>query len=345
MAVTVRLFAALRDAAGVAELDVPAGPVPAIIATLSEHFGEPFTTRVTVASVLIDGALVRRDADLVVHDGAQVALLPPFSGGSSAVAAVNRARERRVHRLLLVGSLLVPALLVLGVLSSRATFSLVVVVIAAGALVDMHTAFAGIGVRTVLPTGAVLALTPVLLLVFAPDSAAEWVPGALAVGTMVTFLLAIASQRRGETAMIVGSTLLSGLLVAFGAGGVLLLHDALQPSRVIGVLGLLGATDAAAVIAARPGARPRMLTLAAVAVALPAAIVFQSTAGWARNPAPVAGLALLAIVVAVSTARLRQVLRRPDLTDRPRPALLIGTADAVLVGVPLTLVWLQVLAL
>jgi hypothetical protein len=75
------------------------------------------------------------------------------------------------------------------------------------------------------------------------------------------------------------------------------------------------------------------------------AIVVQITAGWAGTVVPVVGLALVAVVSAVAGARLRQVLRRPDVIDRPRPALLIGTADATLFAMPLTALWLQLLSI
>jgi molybdopterin synthase sulfur carrier subunit len=77
--VRVRLFAALREAAGAAELEVPADRLDVILAGLQDRFGERFTTVLGYASVLVDGA--RRDPAAEVRDGAEIALLPPFSGG------------------------------------------------------------------------------------------------------------------------------------------------------------------------------------------------------------------------------------------------------------------------
>jgi sulfur-carrier protein len=77
--VRVRLFAALREAAGAAEVEVPAGRLDEILAGLEDRYGERFATVLGYASVLVDGGRGDRTAD--VPDGAEIALLPPFSGG------------------------------------------------------------------------------------------------------------------------------------------------------------------------------------------------------------------------------------------------------------------------
>ena len=82
MAVRVRLFAALRDAAGTAEEDVDAAPLPELLEGLCRRHGEVFAQRLSVSSVLIDGSATSRDADVIVGDGSEVALLPPVSGGA-----------------------------------------------------------------------------------------------------------------------------------------------------------------------------------------------------------------------------------------------------------------------
>jgi molybdopterin converting factor small subunit len=84
MSVRVRMFAALRDAAGVSEDQVDAGPLPALLATLCDRHGELFAQRLAVSTVLIDGTQTPRDAGVAVPDGAEIALLPPVSGGAGA---------------------------------------------------------------------------------------------------------------------------------------------------------------------------------------------------------------------------------------------------------------------
>lgn len=343
MAVTVRLFAALREAAGTSQVDVEPARLPVIIDGLCERFGEPFATRVRVASGLVDGQRVALGDDVVVDDGSELALLPPFSGGSTVTP-----RQVQVHRLLAVGSLLVPGLLLAGLAAGRWAFGLVVMVITIGSLVDLHATLARTHVRTVLPATLLLGAGPPLLLLVAPASWGSWAAGLVALGVMATFLVVLASPRRQDTSSIMGATLLVALLVAVGASALLRLHD-LEGSLGAGALLLLvGLTDLAVVVAGRPmrPGRVRQRLLAAVTVAVPTAVVLFATGTRAADTvAPVAGLAVVALVAALVSARLRQVLRRPAVAEGGiEPALLIGTADAVLLAAPLALLWLQVSA-
>lgn len=82
VAVRVRLFAALREAAGVAEVEVEPAPLVAVLDGLQERYGALFSKRLDQASVLVDGQRRRRDEPSPVPDGAEIALLPPFSGGA-----------------------------------------------------------------------------------------------------------------------------------------------------------------------------------------------------------------------------------------------------------------------
>jgi molybdopterin synthase sulfur carrier subunit len=78
--VRVRLFAAVREAAGVAEVEVPPGTLGSVLGELRERFGERFATVLGYASVLVDGERCGDEAT-PVPDGAELAVLPPFSGG------------------------------------------------------------------------------------------------------------------------------------------------------------------------------------------------------------------------------------------------------------------------
>lgn len=339
MAVTVRLFAALRDAAGTSQVEVDAGTVPQIVTDLCVRFGEPFASRVAVASGLLDGRPVRLDGDAMAGDGSELALLPPFSGGA---AAPNL--ERRLTQVLLAGSLLVPALLALGVYNDRWAFGLVVVVVGVGSLIDLHMTMGDTGPRTVLPPALLLAVGPALLVLLTPASADAWAGGLVALAVVLTFLLTLASPRRHDTAAIVGSTLFAGLLVAFGVTALLLLYDAVAAAQLAGLLALIAVTDVTVTLAGRrsPEARvARLAPAAVVAAALAAGAVWVGT-GRPVSVLPVVGWALAAVIAALVTVRLRGMLRLRTATPPPRPALLIGTADAVLVGAPLAFIWLQI---
>lgn len=90
MAVQVRLFAALREAAGIGEETLPPGPLPMLLDTLRQRHGERFAAVLALCTVLVDGSATPRDAAIDVPDGAELALLPPVSGGSGAGRAPRR---------------------------------------------------------------------------------------------------------------------------------------------------------------------------------------------------------------------------------------------------------------
>ena len=77
--IDVRYFASLREAAGMpAEtVDTAAADVLSLYAELQARHG--FTLPAERLRAAIDGAFARWDAPL--HDGAEVAFLPPVSGG------------------------------------------------------------------------------------------------------------------------------------------------------------------------------------------------------------------------------------------------------------------------
>jgi sulfur-carrier protein len=92
MAVTVRLFAAVREAAGTGEVAVDAPTLAALLDDLRGRFGATFAERLALCTVLVDGAATARDADVALAEGAEVVLLPPVSGGS---AGIGRGTDRR----------------------------------------------------------------------------------------------------------------------------------------------------------------------------------------------------------------------------------------------------------
>ena len=81
-AVTVRLFAAARAAAGgPAILRVPAGPLDQLLADLRRVLPPRFGEVLAVSSVVSDGVRLDPDASLEVAPGAVLDVLPPFAGG------------------------------------------------------------------------------------------------------------------------------------------------------------------------------------------------------------------------------------------------------------------------
>ena len=77
--VRVRLFAALREAAGASEVEGPGQTVGQIVDALSSRYGERFAAVARVSSFVVNGE--RAGRDVPVAEGDEVALLPPVSGG------------------------------------------------------------------------------------------------------------------------------------------------------------------------------------------------------------------------------------------------------------------------
>lgn len=79
--VTVRLFAALRDAAGAGSVDCEADTVLGLRLELAARFGEPMISRLAVSQVVVGEQAYAPGDEAVIPPGATVAVLPPFSGG------------------------------------------------------------------------------------------------------------------------------------------------------------------------------------------------------------------------------------------------------------------------
>ena len=80
---TVRYWAAIKEAAGVAQEEVAAPTLAALLAQLRRTHDERFGAVLERCSLLLDGEQVgTRDPETVaLHGGAQVDCLPPFAGG------------------------------------------------------------------------------------------------------------------------------------------------------------------------------------------------------------------------------------------------------------------------
>ena len=79
----VRMFAALREAAGTGSAQLEAGPLDELLGELCRRYGPEFAQRLAVSAVLLEGAAHAHDSDVEVADGSELALLPPVSGGAA----------------------------------------------------------------------------------------------------------------------------------------------------------------------------------------------------------------------------------------------------------------------
>ena len=79
--VSLRLFAAAREAAGLSSTEIEATTIGEVLEIARGRFGPDFTAVLAGSRVWIDGDEPARGDATPVTDGAEVAVLPPVSGG------------------------------------------------------------------------------------------------------------------------------------------------------------------------------------------------------------------------------------------------------------------------
>jgi molybdopterin synthase sulfur carrier subunit len=83
-AVTLRLFAAAREAAGTGSVPLDAVTVGDALTVARERFGPTFTAVLAGSRVWLDGEEPAEGDATPLVDGAELAVLPPVSGGADA---------------------------------------------------------------------------------------------------------------------------------------------------------------------------------------------------------------------------------------------------------------------
>jgi MoaD family protein len=79
----LRLFAALRDAAGVSRDDFDARTVASLLSQAKKRYGKAFSEALEFASIAVNGTTINvlQGEDTPLDDEDEVALMPPVSGG------------------------------------------------------------------------------------------------------------------------------------------------------------------------------------------------------------------------------------------------------------------------
>jgi MoaD family protein len=84
-AVRLRLFAAAREAAGLTADEFAAGPertLGELLLAATDRYGSEFEAVLRASRVWVNGDEPQAGTATVLHDGDEVAVLPPVSGGS-----------------------------------------------------------------------------------------------------------------------------------------------------------------------------------------------------------------------------------------------------------------------
>ncbi|MAR80618.1 MAG: molybdopterin synthase sulfur carrier subunit [Acidimicrobiaceae bacterium] len=78
--VTLRLFASIREIAGVNQIDFDAETVGEVVGLAVEKFGPDFASILPACRIWVNGNPAKEDDK--VFDSDEVAILPPVSGGA-----------------------------------------------------------------------------------------------------------------------------------------------------------------------------------------------------------------------------------------------------------------------
>jgi molybdopterin converting factor small subunit len=79
--VTVRYFAAAREAAATSTEEVPATTVAELLETLRARHGDRMGRVLAMSSLLVDGSRLSVSDDAPLAPGGCIDVLPPFAGG------------------------------------------------------------------------------------------------------------------------------------------------------------------------------------------------------------------------------------------------------------------------
>jgi len=223
---TLRLFASLREIAGASRVDVPGDTVGAVIDEASSLYGSEFSKALGRARIWVNGEEAA-DRSQVVGPEDEVALIPPVSGGSSAL---GMRQAGAIELVLPLGAL---ALLVLANLTEGGAWW-------AAAIVGVVVLWAGDLASTSMSSGRDLPLTPILATVVGTVVSVHLLglPGlglALAVAVVAPLVWAVASDSSRVLNSLASATIVS-LIVGGVTGSLLLVRSVFVPAqRAVGV--------------------------------------------------------------------------------------------------------------
>ena len=275
----LRLFANLREAAGVGSTEIEGTNVSEVLEAAAAEFGDRFAAGLSSAQVWVNGDMAELTTAVTPTD--EVAVIPPVSGGAEVMAPTAPSWY---------GEAIIAALLVAlfaANLSSVRVFVFVLVAIGLAWVWDLVEA----GQARNVPINI---FPPLIAVAAAANGAYVWgwagFAIALAIALMVTFAWAILG-RSGRGVDSIAITSLTALIAGLGAGGLALIR--LESTTATTAFLAMGTAVAAAVwITLRLGdAIPLDPNLAALGVAVIVGIVAALVADTLGFPLTLLGAA------------------------------------------------------
>lgn len=199
----VRLFANLREAAGTGTADIAGSTVAEVLHNASERFGSDFAAGLEIANVWVNGD--QADATTPVGSRDEIALIPPVSGGTTALT------ESRATPAVLV--IVLALTLALANADSVQTLTFAAVGLALAWIWDIHD--------TLTASGGVIAAVPSMIAVTAAGNAAyHWGTIGLAGAFALTVVVVLTWNLFTEYTRSIEAMSTEAATALIGAGGV-----------------------------------------------------------------------------------------------------------------------------
>jgi molybdopterin converting factor small subunit len=319
----LRLFANLREAAGVADVQMPGATVEEVLANASGEFGDRFTAGLASAQVWVNGNQAAPGTAVV--DADEVALIPPVSGGTTIV---------RSPLLMEIGLFLILALGLIGASSASIQWFAVGLVLAGGLWIYDLVDYAA-------RRGQVVAVQPAMLgLLGGVLASYRWgVPGmaSATIGAVLVALIWAVLAPRFRPVEVVATSMLVALIATVGVSAMLLLRLRSENDALAFLVVTVTAMAAAWVAGQRDisGFDPVVVTLL---IGIVMGVVAASV--WAEDDLmPMILAALAASVALVAGRNVGSLLRAGGFfTVGPVPGALHGFDAIVLAAGPFWLI-------
>jgi molybdopterin converting factor small subunit len=214
----LRLFANLREIAGVSRLDLPAETVGEAVEALNEKFGPDFARGVETARIWVNGAEAGRQQGLGEDD--EMVILPPVSGGSQPATIVPTDLAAFLP-------LAIAALAVLANFQGQPIWAAALVAIVAVWALDLNSVFAARG-RVFAPLAVVTAAAASTLAAHILGPTGYGLAMALAVAVVLGWAVAFQPYRHIEA---FAPTLLVSLIGALATASLILSRSSFTPNE------------------------------------------------------------------------------------------------------------------
>ncbi|MGB7860800.1 MAG: MoaD/ThiS family protein [Acidimicrobiia bacterium] len=316
----LRLFANLREIAGTARIEIPAGTVGEVIATANERFGPDFERGVETSRVWVNGE--EATGTDTVSENDEVVLLPPVSGGSQQATFAPTDFVAFLP-------LAVVVVAVLANLQNQAIWAAGLVAISAVWALDLNSAFSARG-RVFAPLAVLSSSAAGAIAAHVLGGTGYGLTMALAVAIVLGWAVAFPAYRQVDT---YAPTLVAGLLAGLATASMLLSRSSLSPDdRAVDVflVAVIAGVGLGALVARMPSV-PFLDPFTTTAIVAVLASV-GAAAVWNLDAVGYLLIGLGVAVALIAGNGLSSMFRTGTVTLTQRPPGALASLDAVVLA-------------